>query len=286
MSAGLGNIVRGLLGHRSARRFFIRNWVVPGDAERAAQVFATMRASRVLAAQVSEGPKAGRIVVIAPHPDDEVIGPGGMLLRARARGASVTVVYVTDGMNGPEAAIRRAEAQVVAKALGFEAVFLGERAAAIEFSDRAVEGLARAVREAAPDVLVAPFLLDDNDDHRRVSQLLHAAVKRGLIPAALELWAYQVYAPLAGNVVVDITEVAARKADAIRLYASEMAKRDWAHFALGVGAVSSRSLPGAPQARYAETFFVAPLRDYAGLCAAYFEPDPAACYLGDGYRRG
>src|SRR5450759_741755 len=40
---------------------------------------------------------ASRVVVFAPHPDDEVFGCGGALADLRDRGARVDVVLVTDG---------------------------------------------------------------------------------------------------------------------------------------------------------------------------------------------
>src|SRR5438105_15586989 len=42
-----------------------------------------------------------RVMVIAPHPDDEVIATGGVLALAASRGARVRVVYVTDGGHNP-----------------------------------------------------------------------------------------------------------------------------------------------------------------------------------------
>jgi LmbE family N-acetylglucosaminyl deacetylase len=39
----------------------------------------------------------GRVVVVAPHPDDETLGAGGLLFDLDRRGWSVTVVAVTDG---------------------------------------------------------------------------------------------------------------------------------------------------------------------------------------------
>ncbi len=236
--------------------------------------------------EVRRRPKASRIAVIAPHPDDEVIGPGGTLLRAIADGAAVTCVYVTDGDEWAEgAAARHREALDVAARLGFRAMFLGEAASAIRCDEKAAKRLSNMIRGIAPDVLFVPFILDDNDDHRRVNELLFAALRRDLLPVGLELWAYSVYAPLPGNAAVDISDVAERKAAAIRLYATQAAKRDWAHFALGVNAVNSRLLPGRLGVRHVESFFVMPLRDYAEVCAAYFEPDPSPCYLWEPYRR-
>lgn len=40
---------------------------------------------------------ASRIVIVAPHPDDEVLGPGGLLATASDRGAEIVLVAVTDG---------------------------------------------------------------------------------------------------------------------------------------------------------------------------------------------
>jgi GlcNAc-PI de-N-acetylase len=38
-----------------------------------------------------------RLLVIAPHPDDETVGAGGAIATARERGWNVTVVFVTSG---------------------------------------------------------------------------------------------------------------------------------------------------------------------------------------------
>lgn len=58
--------------------------------------------SPALAALPSISPEAlfrgaARLVVVAPHPDDEVLGCGGAMALARRRGMQVVVVSVTDG---------------------------------------------------------------------------------------------------------------------------------------------------------------------------------------------
>lgn len=42
-----------------------------------------------------------RLLVLAPHPDDESLATGGLILRALARGAAVRVLFATDGDNNP-----------------------------------------------------------------------------------------------------------------------------------------------------------------------------------------
>lgn len=42
-------------------------------------------------------PEAPRVVVVAPHPDDEVLGAGGLVRELHDRGIGVVIVAVTDG---------------------------------------------------------------------------------------------------------------------------------------------------------------------------------------------
>ena len=41
--------------------------------------------------------KGERLVIVAPHPDDEVLGCGGLIQQAVAAGADVRVIYLTNG---------------------------------------------------------------------------------------------------------------------------------------------------------------------------------------------
>jgi LmbE family N-acetylglucosaminyl deacetylase len=47
-------------------------------------------------------PAATRLLVVAPHPDDEMLGAGGLMQRVLATGGNVRVVYLTDGDGYPE----------------------------------------------------------------------------------------------------------------------------------------------------------------------------------------
>src|SRR5690606_10346343 len=76
--------------------------------------------------------KNERILVLAPHQDDEIIGPGGTLLKHLESGNLVHVVFITDGRKGKAIgqtvdeiiAIRKLEAIRVCEELGASYTFL------------------------------------------------------------------------------------------------------------------------------------------------------------------
>ena len=60
---------------------------------------------------VLDVPEATRLLLIAPHPDDEVLGAGGLMQRVRATGGAVRVVYLTDGDGYPKASRKRTKSR-------------------------------------------------------------------------------------------------------------------------------------------------------------------------------
>jgi len=253
---------------RKAYKWILRDWFPGNDLAAAARVLGTMRFSRQIEPQLLAGPRSREIIVVAPHPDDEIIGPGGTLLRMARTGGNVTVLFVTSG-KPDERMVRGKEARACCEMCGFEPRFAGEVAEAIQ-SENAGKAIATLAAEKAPGAIFLPFLLDDHDDHRRVNEALLHGLAAAYQSHGPEIWAYQVYTPLPGNVVVDITNLIESKANAIRCYASQMQRRDWVHFALGLNAFNCRLLSGCRDAHYAESFFVVPLSEYLDLCRQYF----------------
>lgn len=255
---------------RQAYRWSVRSWFVPGDGQASRLVLNSFRPSRVLRPVLARAPAGRKILVLAPHPDDEIIGPGGTLLLAREAGCTITVLFLTTG-RARERETRRREAQALCDAAGFEALFTGGDADAIDVP-QAARLLDELVAGRPFDALFLPFFLDDHDDHRLASAVLSATAKpraaAGRLPR--EVWAYHVYGPGPMNCVVDISNAATRKRALIGLHASQMESRDWAHFALGMNAVVSRFLPGDPEPRHAEGFMVLPLDEYIALADRAF----------------
>jgi len=73
-----------------------------------------------------------KLLVFAPHPDDDVIGCGGTIANNTAQGNQVTIVYLTSGENGSLAyspaelsVVREEEATRAASLLGVsDVIFL------------------------------------------------------------------------------------------------------------------------------------------------------------------
>lgn len=255
---------------RKAYKWAMRDWTTAGDIGAARDLLNAGRLVRGVEPQVLAGPAGRRLLVLAPHPDDEVIGPGGTLIRARRGGAAVHVVYMTSG-TAEEADERRREAERLCSRLGFTADYLEQAPHAIDASAVAAR-LSEIARAFRPDALLLPFVLDDHEDHGRASEAATLALRLGGLRGDVEAWAYQVYTGLPANVAVEVTDVSADKAAAIRLYDTQMRRRDWAHYALGLNAFNCRLLRGRADACYVEAFFVLPLRDYAALIANFLPP--------------
>ena len=79
-------------------------WLLSSSAPAAPPRPQRPRAARPPAPPPPELDVAGatRLLVIAPHPDDDVLGAGGLMQRVHAGGGAVRVVYLTDGEGYPE----------------------------------------------------------------------------------------------------------------------------------------------------------------------------------------
>lgn len=141
--------------------------------------------------------KKRSLLVLAPHPDDETLGCGGTLLRARREGAAIHWVIATS-MTASWSAERRAardrEIEAVARRYGFASTTrLGFPAAALETVPfgRVVEALGAAVAKAKPDTFLVPHAGDAHTDHRVCAEAADACSKWFRFPSVKKVLAYE-----------------------------------------------------------------------------------------------
>ena len=127
-----------------------------------------------------------RILVLVPHPDDEVVAAAATIGRAKAQGAAVFALYLTDGCLSRETmwpwrrkghvqavARRRAEAERAAALLGLEPVGWATRSARSLWRELPAvhEEIAAAIAAHKPDQLWVPAYEGGNPDHDGLNAL-------------------------------------------------------------------------------------------------------------------
>ncbi len=203
---------------------------------------------------------AARILVLAAHPDDEILGAGGTLALNAADAEEVRIWIATDGTRqegagpaGDYAEMRREESRHAAKALGLEAPRFGS------LPDRELSGNAAAlaaaldalIEEFRPDLVFCPSPVEVHPDHRALAEALYEklAASRPGDPdhdrlRFLRLAFYEISHPLLPDTLVDISSVSRVKEDAMASYASQQAVRDYAGAIGGLNAYRRLTLEG------------------------------------------
>ena len=171
-------------------------------------------------------PQKQRVLVFAPHSDDEWIGCGGTLSLLKANQCEIRVVVLSDGAQGDPSHFfegdvkkkRQSETREVLGVLGIDdSCFLnfpdGELAEHVADVRRAV---AQIYDEFAPDWVFTTSFTEHHRDHVCVAYAVaHHWLSRG---RRERLLAYEIYGSIRVDWLVDITSVMALKRDMIRRY--------------------------------------------------------------------
>jgi LmbE family N-acetylglucosaminyl deacetylase len=181
-----------------------------------------------------------RVLVIAPHGDDEVLGAGGTIARLAAEGADVHVVIVTRGLpplfaEGFADQVER-EARDAHEVLGVrDTIFLEFPAAGLDgVPHRELNAaLVQCLRTVRPNLLLLPFAGDLHLDHQRVFASALVAARPCGSHAPDRVYAYEtlsetnwnapqsspVFAP---NVFVDISGHLDTKLNAMQRFTTQV----------------------------------------------------------------
>jgi LmbE family N-acetylglucosaminyl deacetylase len=243
-----------------------------------------------------------RVVVIAPHPDDEAIACSGAILRHIWSGDDVVVVIATDGRLAgaaptPDevATLRKDEAKEAARRLGFKRLeWLGLREGAWE-TDDLLKRLSEVLAQAAPTILYAPSRVDFHPEHLRVAHAVGRALASVAAASGTRVRVYQVQVPLTRiltNLVVDVSEAVTQSAAVLCAYESQYGSIESVYRRRRYGALSHRA-PGPVEEfweitanQYAE-LHRAPTEEWRGKFRGmrrFAWTDPLAYLLGNAER--
>jgi len=186
-----------------------------------------------------------KILVIAPHMDDEVLGCGGTIARHAKEGDEVSVCFIAHRVynhrfNRKKNDIEKSHAARAKGILGYrESVFFGLNDERLDIcAQDIIIPLERYIFKKRPDIVYCPFGGDNNQDHRAVFDAARVALRPLAAPFIKKLFTYEVLSsteqspPLykcafLPNHYVDIKKYIKKKIDAFKCYETE--KRDYPH---------------------------------------------------------
>ena len=229
-----------------------------------------------------------RVLVIAPHSDDEVVGCGGVIARHVRGGSLVDVVFMTDGRWGDgelfssglvkrerirrqDALIetRKREARAAAAVLGTHALhFLGLPDGALRADPAAISALKNVLDSVRPDLVYLPFVYDLHEDHWQTNLVFAGAVALlgGRGPSGIRVRGYEVWTPLLANRVADISEVMPLKREALTKFASQLRDQNYLRTVEGLNMYRASGAFGG--LGFAEAFHETSLLAYLRLVRA------------------
>jgi N-acetylglucosamine malate deacetylase 1 len=186
-----------------------------------------------------------RVLVLAAHADDEILGPGGALIRhvdagdevhaAICVGKSNASMYRASRYGSAILKKRKAQAEKVAKMLGFRKVWW--RGLKDEMLDQdlnsTITSLEGVVAEVRPEIVYMHHGGDGNQDHRGVFHAGIVALRGFLRPGPRRVLCFETpstteQAPprpewqFMPNYYVDVSRTLERKLKALEVYADEM----------------------------------------------------------------
>jgi len=204
--------------------------------------------------------RANRVLVIAPHYDDEVLGCGGLLAQLAAADAEIRVLFLSDSAGGNEvvtdtesyAARRLDEASQALRILGIDDLHHADLpdGRLDRHIDEASKAIAESLLDLRPDLLLSVSPLELTRDHQSAFAALFHVLSPlrgdGELDAAvngLRILLYEVNRPGLPNRLVDVGPQIEQLEEAIRAHSSQLELHNYLEGAIGARRFRTLSLP-------------------------------------------
>ena len=181
------------------------------------------------------------VLVIAPHPDDEILGCGGTILRHAAQGDSLAWIIVTSileefGFSSEQVKNRQQEIKKIAKRAGIKKIYqLGFPTTNLHSGNlpEMIQKISQIFMEFQPDRIYIPNRSDVHSDHRLTFEATIPCTKSFRHPYIKQILMYETlseteFAPplpektFLPNYFINITEYLTQKQEIMTIYRSEL----------------------------------------------------------------
>ncbi|MCM1537351.1 MAG: PIG-L family deacetylase [bacterium] len=213
------------------------------------------------------------VLIVAAHPDDEILGVGATAARHVAEGDTVYAMILGEGQTSRGVYREDVERGIVdslhqntmesAKIIGFREVFFADfpdnRFDEVDLLD-IVKAVENKVRELKPQIIYTHYIGDLNIDHQYTAQAVLTATRPIGDYCVEEIYAFETLSstewnfdhsvsPAFGpNVFVDVTDYYHQKEDALKCYVSELCTFPHPRSLMGMDALSRwRGMTGGMQ---------------------------------------
>ena len=197
-----------------------------------------------------------KLLVLAPHTDDEVIGCGGLMLLCKAANIPIEVFFTTDSHSSREEITKKRyrECSVVMQRLAAQYSFSNISNIDLEITPDDVNQLVNYIMRSGADVICYPWLFDHPIKHRLTNIVLYLAIKADKKLRQKQFLGYQVHNHPLVNSYVDITAHIDEKCSLINEYESQVSKVNYAGYAQANNLLNSRYIKHYTEPRYHEVF--------------------------------
>ena len=181
-----------------------------------------------------------KVLIIAPHSDDETLGCGGSLFRHKKKGDELywaIITGISEDMGWPESAVKKRDAEIdaAAKKYGFADVFNFRlpttKVDTLPLSDL-IEKITNVYKKVEPEIIYMPFARDVHTDHQLIAKALQSTFKWFRYPHIQKVLMYEtpsetefnfieknIFNP---NVFVNISDNLDDKIETMQIYENEI----------------------------------------------------------------
>jgi len=178
----------------------------------------------------------GRVLIIAPHPDDEAVGMGGTLSIHLGNQSKVTTLYMTDGRHETPSLgiskaemidIRRKEAESIGERYHINQIFWKIEDNCLTNDKETISDMSKVLEDVQPEIIYLPSFFDHHYDHFAANKILIDSLKEmsatGITLIGYEVWNNNPFP----NYIVDITPYFEKKKEILNHYRTPLKGMDY-----------------------------------------------------------